>query len=223
MYKEEKQHSWSPQSKAAFSLEVVNVLSVTWVTWEGPTQFRPCLNLLSGKGQQWISRTWQKCHGISWNAVLESHGFCSEAFLESSNTLHFITFKAFHFSFTCTLFLYTAALPEVRARSLLALHVLLKAVCICALYPSPCHVFFRLKGPSLFCHSLYRNVSYLDNHYHSPVKLLIFSVPFWMWQFRAFKRKVQRSFLHSHNEIWLIFCLFLNFSFLKFPLFILSM
>lgn len=32
----------------------------------------------------------------------KSHGLWSEAFLESSNTLHFIIFKGFYFPFSCT-------------------------------------------------------------------------------------------------------------------------
>lgn len=59
-------------------------------------------NLLSDKGQQRISRIWQKCSDIPWNAATKSHGLWSETFLDCSNTLHFITFKGFYFSCSFT-------------------------------------------------------------------------------------------------------------------------
>lgn len=50
-------------------------------------------SLMSDKGQQWMSRTWQKCNDISWTTISTSHSLFSGVFLDRNNASHFITFK----------------------------------------------------------------------------------------------------------------------------------
>lgn len=57
MHKEGNPHSWRPQSKIAFSLEVVNGLCYMSDMRENKPAQAMSDSLLSDKGQQWISRT----------------------------------------------------------------------------------------------------------------------------------------------------------------------
>lgn len=118
----------------------------TWVTWGRPNQFRPCLTVFcltkAFLSIQSMDKVWwhflEYCPNIPWPLV---RGFPRAVMLCILSLS-----KVFTIPLIVHQFLWTAALPGVRAKLLFALHVLLMTVCICAVYPSPCCVFFRLKA-----------------------------------------------------------------------------
>lgn len=144
MYKEENPHSWRLQSNIAFSLEVVSGLSVLWVTWERPDQFRPRLTPFC------LTKGSSGSPGDG-KSVMVFPGMLSQNPMASGQRLSWsvVTLcilspsKDFTFPVAVHQFLCTAALPGLRARSLLALHVLLMDGCV-----HLCHVPLTL--PCLF-------------------------------------------------------------------------
>jgi len=140
--------------KIAFSLAVVNCLSVTRGTWETQIQFRPFLT--TSYVQQRPAMDVQNMANMQWHCL----DFCPNIPwpLVRGFPRQKKCFPLCHLQMTRTFplniyqFLYTVAFYGERASLLLSLHVTFVTVYFCAMSPSPCHVFSMLKHPSLFCH-----------------------------------------------------------------------